>query len=210
MARTLAALFLLNATCLSAAGPPAQVSSPHPNAIDITLGQSAVPLYGPWKFTIGDSPIDHRTGKPIWADPNFDDSQWENVDLTPADGSFDPVSGQTLDLRRGGPPKATPDTGASRGIAFASRFRTLVARAWHLPDRPIATMPIRFFPTGSCWEVSAISPAFRRPPTTPNPKCSQCPLRQGRRVIPYTQSPRCASWRFASGWIRPRCSMQRT
>ena len=59
----------------------------------ITLGQSIVALNSPWKFTIGDSPIDPHTGRPAWAEPDFDDSQWETVDLTPKAGSFDPVGG---------------------------------------------------------------------------------------------------------------------
>jgi len=59
----------------------------------VTLGQSVVPLYGPWKFTVGDSPIDSKTGQPLWAEPEFDDSKWETVDLTPKDGAVDPVGG---------------------------------------------------------------------------------------------------------------------
>jgi hypothetical protein len=59
----------------------------------VTLGQAAVPLYGPWKFTVGDSPIDLKTGQPLWAEPGFDDSKWETVDLTPKDGTIDPVGG---------------------------------------------------------------------------------------------------------------------
>ena len=55
------------------------------SAVPIALGQSIVALNGPWKFHIGDSPQ--------WADPNFDDSQWESVDLTPKSGSFDPIGG---------------------------------------------------------------------------------------------------------------------
>ncbi|MGC2162364.1 MAG: SpoIIE family protein phosphatase [Silvibacterium sp.] len=51
----------------------------------VTVGQSLIPLAGPWKFHIGDNPE--------WADPNFDDSQWETMDLTPKAGSFDPVTG---------------------------------------------------------------------------------------------------------------------
>ncbi|HEY6850649.1 MAG TPA: hypothetical protein VI320_31150 [Terracidiphilus sp.] len=31
--------------------------------------------------------------QPQRADPGFDDSHWETVDLTPAEGSFDPLSG---------------------------------------------------------------------------------------------------------------------
>jgi len=59
----------------------------------VTLGQSAVPLYGPWKFTVGDSPINPKTGQPLWAEPGFDDSSWETVDLTPKDGAFNPRGG---------------------------------------------------------------------------------------------------------------------
>src|ERR1700733_12429037 len=58
----------------------------------VTLGQSVVPLYGPWKFTVGDSPIDPATRAPLWAQPDFDDSQWETVDLTPK-GILDPLGG---------------------------------------------------------------------------------------------------------------------
>ena len=44
-------------------------------AVPVALGQSVVALTGPWKFHIGDNPQ--------WADPAFDDSHWETVDLTP-------------------------------------------------------------------------------------------------------------------------------
>ncbi|MGA8110425.1 MAG: PP2C family protein-serine/threonine phosphatase, partial [Acidobacteriaceae bacterium] len=33
------------------------------------------------------------THTPLWADPSFDDSRWEDVDLTPPPGSFDPTIG---------------------------------------------------------------------------------------------------------------------
>ena len=42
---------------------------------------------------MGDSPIDPKTCQPLWAEPGFDDSQWETVDLTPKDGAFDPGAG---------------------------------------------------------------------------------------------------------------------
>jgi Stage II sporulation protein E (SpoIIE) len=64
-----------------------------PDRAHVTLGQAAMPLFGPWKFTVGDSPIDPKTGKPLWAEPDFDDSKWENVDLTPMDGAVDPIAG---------------------------------------------------------------------------------------------------------------------
>jgi Stage II sporulation protein E (SpoIIE) len=59
----------------------------------ITLGQSAVPLYGPWKFQVGDSPVDPVTHTLLWATPGFDDSKWETVDLKPRDLSLDSLYG---------------------------------------------------------------------------------------------------------------------
>jgi hypothetical protein len=61
----------------------------------VTLGQAAVPLNGPWKFTVGDSPADSKTGNPLWAEPDFDDSHWESVDLTPQDGAVSPIAGSS-------------------------------------------------------------------------------------------------------------------
>jgi hypothetical protein len=80
---------------LAAAQPALQSALPaqSQSTAHVALGQSAVPLYGPWKFTVGDSPIDAKTGKPLWAEPDFDDSQWETVDLTPKDGAIDPTAG---------------------------------------------------------------------------------------------------------------------
>jgi hypothetical protein len=53
----------------------------------VTLGNSTIALTGPWKFRTGD---DMR-----WADPNFDDSAWGTMDLTPPQGSYDPQIGST-------------------------------------------------------------------------------------------------------------------
>ncbi len=66
----LAVLLLLPARAIAASG-----QSP------IVLGDSTVPLYGPWRFHTGDDPR--------WADPAFDDSGWESVDLTPTPGAND-------------------------------------------------------------------------------------------------------------------------
>jgi hypothetical protein len=89
-------LILLSTALLNAQNPPPPVSSldqTTDSIAHVTLGQSAVPLYGPWKFTVGDSPIDPKTGQPLWAEPDFDDSKWETVDLTPKDGAHSPLSG---------------------------------------------------------------------------------------------------------------------
>jgi hypothetical protein len=90
-------MFLLCLGC-SAWAQNLPVPLPHPfspsaNTANVTLGQSAVRLYGPWKFTIGDSPVDPATHQPLWAEPAFDDSKWEDVDLTPKEGATDPVAG---------------------------------------------------------------------------------------------------------------------
>lgn len=47
----------------------------------ITLGHSTAPLNGPWRFHVGDDPR--------WSSPDFDDSSWETVDLTPAPDAHD-------------------------------------------------------------------------------------------------------------------------
>jgi serine phosphatase RsbU (regulator of sigma subunit) len=73
--------------------PASHLSENTANAVKIALNRSAVPLYGPWKFTVGDSPIDPVTHRPLWAEPGFDDSKWETVDLTPGDGAKDPTFG---------------------------------------------------------------------------------------------------------------------
>src|ERR1017187_5167634 len=103
MARHVALSFLTTAVfvcgALAAAQPaPQPATTPAPlaeaqSAAHVTLGQSAVPLFGPWKFTVGDSPIDPKTGQQLWAEPGFDDSRWETVDLTPKDGAVDPNGG---------------------------------------------------------------------------------------------------------------------
>lgn len=55
--------------------------------VRIALGQSVVALDGPWRFQVGDDPR--------WADPDFDDSSWEAVDLTPPPGAHDDDVGLT-------------------------------------------------------------------------------------------------------------------
>jgi hypothetical protein len=84
---------VLLAPLVHAQSPNLPAAGQRPDAVEFTLGHAAVPLNGPWKFTIGDSPTDAKTGQPLWAKPGFDDSHWETVDLTPKDGSVDPTTG---------------------------------------------------------------------------------------------------------------------
>src|SRR5277367_6250404 len=88
MARRQCASLLLLAVCALSALSPAQAQPVAP----ISFGKSVIPLYGPWKFSVGDSPLDPVTQKPLWAEPGFDDSKWETVDLTPQPGSADPFT----------------------------------------------------------------------------------------------------------------------
>ena len=89
-------LWLGNGTWTQAQSSAAQQTFARSGSAEhIILGQSAVPLYGPWKFGLGDSPVDPVTHQPLWAQPDFDDSKWETVDLTPKNGTFNPVGGYT-------------------------------------------------------------------------------------------------------------------
>src|ERR1700691_817096 len=63
----------------------AQADPANDDVVPLHLGQSMVPLYGPWKFQVGDSPIAPANNQPMWAQPEFDDTTWETVDLTPKD-----------------------------------------------------------------------------------------------------------------------------
>jgi hypothetical protein len=86
--RSLCILGLASALC--GAGVRAQATADRSrasatHAVQIKLGQAIVALNGPWKFHTGDNPL--------WASPQFDDSAWEMVDLTPAAGAFDPNAG---------------------------------------------------------------------------------------------------------------------
>jgi hypothetical protein len=55
--------------------------------IPVTLGNSIFVLSGPWKFRAGDNLT--------WAEPGFDDSGWESVDLTAAPDAHDADVGLT-------------------------------------------------------------------------------------------------------------------
>jgi len=96
VSRPFRASFLLVAiTAFSMVGPGRAVQRPHSVpaqfvAAPVTLGQAVVPLYGPWKFQVGDSPVDRATNTLLWAEPAFNDWQWETVDLTPQPGIVDP------------------------------------------------------------------------------------------------------------------------
>src|SRR5579871_2970851 len=63
------------------------------------FGRAEMPLYGPWRFRSGDSPVDAATGVPLWAEPGFDDSTWEERSLEPEPGLKDPYNGDPRYVR---------------------------------------------------------------------------------------------------------------
>ncbi len=54
-------------------------------AEQVVLGTSTADLTGPWKF--------HKGDNLEWAQPDFNDSGWSSMDLTPPSGSYDPFLG---------------------------------------------------------------------------------------------------------------------
>jgi serine phosphatase RsbU (regulator of sigma subunit) len=66
----------------------------HPSAAvptEVRLGNSIVPLAGPWKFAPGDSP--QVNGSLLWASPAFDDAAWSKMDLHAKPGETDAAYG---------------------------------------------------------------------------------------------------------------------
>lgn len=60
---------------------------PTDGAMHVMLGDAAVELSGPWKFHTGDNLA--------WAQPDFDDSAWSTMDLTPPPGTADATLGSS-------------------------------------------------------------------------------------------------------------------
>jgi Stage II sporulation protein E (SpoIIE) len=89
----LAALFACAILSQAQSESSPKTSPANPDSVaPITFGQAVVPLNGPWRFQIGDSPINPQTGTPLWADPGYDDSHWETIDLKPQAGIADPFN----------------------------------------------------------------------------------------------------------------------
>ncbi len=65
----------------SGAGPAAENGA----VVSVTLGRSAVDLFGPWHFHTGDDPS--------WAQAGYDDGRWETVDLHSPDDDLTPELG---------------------------------------------------------------------------------------------------------------------
>ncbi len=79
---SLGVLSLLVYSLFSAAPASAQAG-----LVKGTIGDAVLVLTGPWKFHPGDDMA--------WASSSFDDSSWDSQDLTPPQGSYDPVTGSS-------------------------------------------------------------------------------------------------------------------
>jgi len=66
---------------------PANGDSATPGVMKGAIGDAVLVLSGPWRFHPGDDAA--------WARPEFDDSGWDTLDLTPPEGSYDPVVGSS-------------------------------------------------------------------------------------------------------------------
>lgn len=86
-------LFWFSASVVAAQGLVPQATQSGDGVVHVTLGQSVVALTGPWRFQIGDSPLDPTTHRWLWAEPGFDDSDWETVSAAPVPGQYDDHTG---------------------------------------------------------------------------------------------------------------------
>lgn len=147
------------------------------------------PLVGPWKFQVGDSPLDPATHQPLWAEPSFDDSTWESVDLTPQPGIVDPFTGDPHYVKgwttRGHPgywgyawyririPAAVQpgeklallETGVDDGYQVFAQGQLLGSEGNFDADR---TWPVVYFPQPAMFVLPALSQSVRSasaPPT---------------------------------------------
>lgn len=77
---------------------------------------------------MGESPIDPVT-QILWAEPAFDDSKWETVDLTPASGAIDPIGGLS-EYVTGWTDRGIPATRDTHGIAFKCVWRGALDSSW--------------------------------------------------------------------------------
>jgi hypothetical protein len=73
--------------CLVLASTPARSVAAQSPDVPLTIGNATAQLAGPWKFHPGDDPA--------WARPDYDDSAWGTLDLTPPPGTFDPTLGSS-------------------------------------------------------------------------------------------------------------------
>jgi len=133
---SLPVLILCTCALVSLAQPAAPVSA------EVHLGDSVVALNGPWKFRAGDSPLDPVTNQPFWADPSFDDSDWETVDLTPKSGSLDPISGLS-DFVPGWTGKGHPGYWGYAWYRIRVRVDARPGVSWPWPAPPTSTMSTR-------------------------------------------------------------------
>ena len=127
----------------------------------VTLGQAAAPLYGPWKFTVGDSPIDPGNPPAALGRAGFDDSKWETVDLTPKDGGIRPLK-RIPGYVPGWTAKGHPGYFGYAWYRIRVQVQARPGARWRWRARPTWMTVTRSSTTGSWPAASAISPAAAR------------------------------------------------
>ncbi|HWT65663.1 MAG TPA: PP2C family protein-serine/threonine phosphatase [Terracidiphilus sp.] len=90
---TLLSVIGLSITAWAQSAATPVVHAPETSAAPLVFGDSDVALASPWRFQVGDSPVDPATGALKWAQPDFDDSKWETTSLKPMPNWSDPYNG---------------------------------------------------------------------------------------------------------------------
>lgn len=112
----------------TAQAQPAVSSSREPSAPQgaaaVTLGQAVIPLYGPWKFKIGDSPLDPVTHTPLRRRGRFHPHQPGGANRWLIDSSSQPETDQAFAMACAGefvlaPPRAPSIPCISAGSPIA-------------------------------------------------------------------------------------------
>ncbi|HEX4582584.1 MAG TPA: PP2C family protein-serine/threonine phosphatase [Acidobacteriaceae bacterium] len=120
-------VFLLGPLLVSSHGTGWAQGAPTASTEIVTLGNSAVALTGPWKFSPGDSPW--VNGSPVRAQPGFDDAHWATMDLTPQAGSVDLNNG-TAGFVPGWTQRGYPDLSGYAWYRLRLRVRNADQPLW--------------------------------------------------------------------------------
>ena len=157
------------------------------------IGDAVLVLSGPWRFHPGDDAA--------WARPEFDDSGWGTLDLTPPEGSYDPVVGSS-----GFVPGWTKHGYPKLANYAWYRLKVELADNQSQTQRLALTMPLDFddayqmFVNGQQVGAFGLLMAPRSCITTPSQCRSNC---RRRSTAGQSRSP------SACGWILPRLSFRK-
>ena len=175
------------------------------SAAPLTPGQATFRIDGPWKFHLGDSPRDPATGAALWAQPSFDDHDWDSVDLdtqglnpTPEQAKQWPANWVKL----------------KSGKYFGWSWLRIQLRVLAAPNAPLALVQFKQTTTGFGWFIDGqpAGDAEGKPlPDQPSPLfsfntakyCSVPPLPgSGSQPVPRTITVAIRFWTSPLGTMR--------